>query len=32
MMVKVAEEGDWDLVAGNRKNRKDGFIITENPF
>jgi glycosyltransferase involved in cell wall biosynthesis len=31
MMVKVAEEGDWDLVAGNRKNRKDGFIIRKIP-
>ncbi len=31
MMVKVAEEGDWDLVAGNRKNRKDGFLIRKIP-
>jgi glycosyltransferase involved in cell wall biosynthesis len=31
MMVKVAEEGDWDLVAGNRKNRKDGFFIRKIP-
>jgi len=31
MMVKIAEEGDWDLVAGNRKNRKDGFLIRKIP-
>jgi glycosyltransferase involved in cell wall biosynthesis len=31
MMVKVAEEGDWDLVTGNRKNRKDGFLIRKIP-
>jgi glycosyltransferase involved in cell wall biosynthesis len=31
MMVKVAREGDWDLVAGNRKNRKDGMIIRKIP-
>ena len=31
MMVKVAEEGDWDLVAGIRKNRKDGFFIRKIP-
>jgi glycosyltransferase involved in cell wall biosynthesis len=31
MMLKVAEEGDWDLVAGNRKNRKDGMIIRKIP-
>ena len=31
MMVKVAEEGDWDLVAGVRKNRKDGFFIRKIP-
>jgi glycosyltransferase involved in cell wall biosynthesis len=31
MMLKVAEEGDWDLVAGNRKNRKDGFFIRKIP-
>jgi glycosyltransferase involved in cell wall biosynthesis len=31
MMVKVAEEGDWDLVAGNRKNRKDGMLIRKIP-
>ena len=31
MMLKIAEEGDWDLVAGNRKNRKDGFLIRKLP-
>jgi glycosyltransferase involved in cell wall biosynthesis len=31
MMVKVAEQGDWDLVAGIRKNRKDGFFIRKIP-
>lgn len=31
MMVKVAQEGDWDVVAGNRKNRKDGFLIRKIP-
>jgi glycosyltransferase involved in cell wall biosynthesis len=31
MMLKVAEEGDWDLVAGNRKNRKDGMLIRKIP-
>jgi glycosyltransferase involved in cell wall biosynthesis len=31
MMIKVAQEGDWDLVAGIRKNRKDGFFIRKIP-
>jgi glycosyltransferase involved in cell wall biosynthesis len=31
MMLKVAEDGDWDLVAGNRKNRKDGMLIRKIP-
>jgi glycosyltransferase involved in cell wall biosynthesis len=31
MMLKIAEEGDWDMVAGNRKNRKDGFLIRKLP-
>lgn len=31
MMVKTAEEGGWDLVAGIRKNRKDGFFIRKIP-
>ena len=30
-MVKIAEEGDWDLVVGIRKNRKDDFIIRKIP-
>jgi glycosyltransferase involved in cell wall biosynthesis len=31
MMVNVAQEGGWDLVAGIRKNRKDGFFIRKIP-
>jgi glycosyltransferase involved in cell wall biosynthesis len=31
MMLKIAEDGDWDLVAGNRKNRKDGMLIRKIP-
>ncbi len=31
MMVKTAEEGGWDLVAGVRKNRKDDFFIRKIP-
>lgn len=31
MMVKTAVEGDWDLVAGVRKNRKDDFFIRKIP-
>lgn len=30
-MMKLAKEGGWDLVAGNRKNRKDGFLIRKIP-
>jgi len=30
-MVKIAEEGDWDLVAGVRKDRKDDFFIRKIP-
>ncbi|MEM6262618.1 MAG: glycosyltransferase family 2 protein [Bacteroidota bacterium] len=30
-MVKVLEEGDWDMVAGNRANRQDGFILRKLP-
>lgn len=30
-MVKIAEDGDWDLVAGIRKNRKDDFFIRKIP-
>ena len=31
MMVRIAEEGGWDLVAGIRKNRKDGFVLRKIP-
>ena len=31
MMVSVAEEGGWDLVAGIRKNRKDDFLLRKIP-
>jgi len=31
MMVKIAEEGDWDLVAGLRANRQDGFFLRKVP-
>ncbi len=31
MMLKVAEEGSYDMVAGNRANRKDGFILRKIP-
>jgi glycosyltransferase involved in cell wall biosynthesis len=31
MMVKAAEEGGWDLVAGVRKNRKDDFFLRKIP-
>ncbi len=31
MMVELAEEEEWDLVAGIRKNRKDGFILRKIP-
>ncbi|MFT4761174.1 MAG: glycosyltransferase involved in cell wall biosynthesis [Paraglaciecola sp.] len=27
MMLKLAEEGDWDLVTGIRKKRKDGMFL-----
>lgn len=30
-MVALAEEGEWDLVVGIRKNRKDDFIIRKIP-
>jgi glycosyltransferase involved in cell wall biosynthesis len=30
-MLKLAEEGDWDLVAGIRANRKDGMILRKIP-
>ena len=31
MMVELAEKEEWDLVAGIRKNRKDGFIFRKIP-
>ena len=31
MMLKIAEEGDWDMVAGNRANRKDGVFLRKLP-
>lgn len=31
MMLKVCEEGGWDMVAGNRANRQDGFILRKLP-
>jgi glycosyltransferase involved in cell wall biosynthesis len=30
-MLSVAEEGHWDLVAGNRVNRKDGMLLRKLP-
>lgn len=30
-MLNKAREGDWDLVAGIRKNRKDGFLLRRLP-
>lgn len=30
-MLQVAEEGGFDMVAGNRANRKDGFILRKIP-
>jgi len=26
-MLELLKKEDWDVVAGNRKNRKDGFIL-----
>jgi glycosyltransferase involved in cell wall biosynthesis len=31
MMMKAAEEGDFDMVAGNRANRKDGMFLRKIP-
>ncbi|MFO8130250.1 MAG: glycosyltransferase family 2 protein [Bacteroidales bacterium] len=31
VMLKHAEEGDWDLVAGIRKNRQDGMFLRKLP-
>lgn len=30
-MLRVAREGGWDMVAGNRANRQDGFILRKLP-
>ncbi|MFO7723499.1 MAG: glycosyltransferase family 2 protein [Bacteroidales bacterium] len=30
-MLQLAQGGDWDLVAGIRKNRKDGFFLRRLP-
>ena len=31
MMLDIAEKGDWDLVAGVRKNRQDGMFLRKIP-
>lgn len=31
MMMQVLEEGDYDMVAGNRANRKDGMFLRKVP-
>lgn len=31
MMLEIAEKGDWDLVAGVRKNRQDGMFFRKIP-
>jgi len=31
MMVKMAKEGEWDMVAGVRANRKDGAFLRKIP-
>lgn len=31
MMIKLLEEGKWDLVAGKRAKRQDGFILRKLP-
>lgn len=30
-MLDLVKQGEWDMVAGNRKNRKDGFILRKLP-
>lgn len=30
-MLSLLEKEDWDVVAGNRKNRKDGFVLRKIP-
>lgn len=31
MMYKLAIDEDWDMIAGRRKNRKDGFFLRKLP-
>jgi glycosyltransferase involved in cell wall biosynthesis len=31
VMLKIAEEGEWDMVAGVRANRKDGMFLRKIP-
>lgn len=31
MMLDLLKQGDWDVVAGNRKNRKDGALLRKFP-
>lgn len=30
-MLQLLKDEDWDVVAGNRKNRKDGFVLRKIP-
>lgn len=30
-MLHLLKEGDWDVVAGNRKNRQDGMLLRKAP-
>jgi glycosyltransferase involved in cell wall biosynthesis len=30
-MLQLLKKGDWDMVAGNRKNRKDGWLLRKVP-
>jgi len=30
-MLELLKKEDWDVVAGNRKNRKDGFVLRKIP-
>ena len=30
-MLQLLKEGDWDVVAGNRKNRQDGMLLRKIP-
>jgi len=30
-MLELMKKEDWDVVAGNRRNRKDGFILRKTP-